>query len=79
MASEYRHNHYAPVWYQKCFLPPGQADRELLRYLYSAIWTACMWQIADAERSETKVHHVRPPGYRLQPKVRAEVAVVPGV
>ena len=29
MASEYRHNHYVPVWYQKRFLPPGQADREL--------------------------------------------------
>ncbi len=29
MASEYRHNHYVPVWYQKRFLSPGQADREL--------------------------------------------------
>jgi len=29
MASEYRHNHYVPVWYQKRFLPPGQAHRAL--------------------------------------------------
>jgi hypothetical protein len=29
MASEYRHNHYVPVWYQKRFLPPGQVDQEL--------------------------------------------------
>jgi hypothetical protein len=30
MASEYRHNHYVPVWYQKRFLPAGQKDQELL-------------------------------------------------
>ncbi len=29
MASEYRHNHYVPVWYQKRFLPPGQVGQEL--------------------------------------------------
>src|SRR2546422_6886841 len=29
MSSEYRNNHYVPVWYQKRFLPPGQRDKEL--------------------------------------------------
>jgi hypothetical protein len=29
MSTEYRNNHYVPVWYQKRFLPPGQRDNEL--------------------------------------------------
>ena len=29
MSTEYHHNHYVPVWYQKGFLPSGQSDREL--------------------------------------------------
>jgi hypothetical protein len=29
MSSEYRNNHYVPVWYQKRFLPPRQHDKEL--------------------------------------------------
>jgi Protein of unknown function (DUF4238) len=29
MSSEYRHNHYVPVWYQKRFLPAGRRDNEL--------------------------------------------------
>jgi hypothetical protein len=29
MSSEYRRNHYVPVWYQKRFLPPGQPNQEL--------------------------------------------------
>ncbi len=33
MSSEYRNNHYVPVWYQKRFLPLGQQDRELF-YLH---------------------------------------------
>jgi len=28
MSSEYRNNHYVPVWYQKRFLPAGQHDKE---------------------------------------------------
>jgi hypothetical protein len=29
MSTEYRNNHYVPVWYQKRFLLPGQRDNEL--------------------------------------------------
>ena len=29
MSTEYRKNHYVPVWYQKRFLPAGQRDNEL--------------------------------------------------
>ena len=29
MSTEYHHNHYVPVWYQKRFIPTGQTDREL--------------------------------------------------
>src|SRR5205814_217317 len=29
MSSEYRNNHYVPVWYQRRFLPPGRRDNEL--------------------------------------------------
>lgn len=29
MSSEYRHNHYVPVWYQNRFLSPATKDREL--------------------------------------------------
>jgi hypothetical protein len=29
MSSEYRKNHYVPVWYQKRFLPEGRRDNEL--------------------------------------------------
>jgi hypothetical protein len=29
MSTEYRNNHYVPVWYQKRFIPVGQGDREL--------------------------------------------------
>lgn len=29
MSSEYRNNHYVPVWYQKRFIPPGARDNEL--------------------------------------------------
>ena len=29
MATEFRHNHYVPEWYQKRFLPLGQKDQEL--------------------------------------------------
>ena len=29
MSTEYRNNHYVPVWYQKRFVPPGQRDKEL--------------------------------------------------
>lgn len=29
MPTEYRHNHYVPVWYQKRFLVPGQRTNEL--------------------------------------------------
>jgi hypothetical protein len=29
MSTEYRNNHYVPVWYQKRFLPAGQRDNEL--------------------------------------------------
>lgn len=29
MSAEYRNNHYVPQWYQRQFIPPGQADREL--------------------------------------------------
>lgn len=29
MSSEYRNNHYVPVWYQKRFLPPNRRDKEL--------------------------------------------------
>lgn len=31
--TEYRHNHYVPVWYQRRFLPPGQKNQEL-QYLH---------------------------------------------
>jgi hypothetical protein len=30
MSSEYRRNHYIPVWYQKRFIPPETRDKELL-------------------------------------------------
>ena len=30
MSSEYKSNHYVPVWYQKRFIPPSQRDNELL-------------------------------------------------
>lgn len=29
MSTEYKNNHYVPVWYQKRFLLPGQRDKEL--------------------------------------------------
>src|SRR5260221_3744930 len=29
MPTEFRHNHYVPVWYQKRFLPSGQKDQEI--------------------------------------------------
>jgi len=29
MSSQYRNNHYVPVWYQKRFLPPEQQNKEL--------------------------------------------------
>lgn len=29
MSTQYRNNHYVPVWYQERFVPAGQADREL--------------------------------------------------
>ena len=29
MSSEYRNNHYVPIWYQRRFLPSGQRDKEL--------------------------------------------------
>ena len=29
MSTEYRNNHYVPVWYQKRFILPGQRDKEL--------------------------------------------------
>jgi hypothetical protein len=29
MSAEYRNNHYVPQWYQRQFIPAGQADREL--------------------------------------------------
>jgi hypothetical protein len=28
MSTEYRNNHYVPVWYQKRFVPAGQRDQE---------------------------------------------------
>jgi hypothetical protein len=30
MSSEYRNNHYVPIWYQKRFLPRGRRDNELV-------------------------------------------------
>lgn len=48
MASEYRHNHYVPVWYQKRFLPPGQADREL------QYWTSNRASLSTAEGCVTR-------------------------
>ncbi|SRR6266568_2002812 len=29
MSTEYRNNHYVPVWYQRRFIPAGQKDQEL--------------------------------------------------
>lgn len=29
MSTEYRNNHYVPEWFQRRFLPPGQANKEL--------------------------------------------------
>ena len=29
MSSEYRNNHYVPIWYQKRFLLPGSRSNEL--------------------------------------------------
>ena len=29
MSAEYTNNHYVPQWYQRQFIPAGQADREL--------------------------------------------------
>jgi hypothetical protein len=28
MSTEYKNNHYVPVWYQRRFLPAGQKDNE---------------------------------------------------
>src|SRR5580704_8521969 len=30
MSTEYKNNHYVPVWYQRRFLPAGRKDNELL-------------------------------------------------
>ena len=29
MSTQYRNNHYVPIWYQKRFLPVGQLNQEL--------------------------------------------------
>ena len=58
MAREYRHNHYVPVWYQKRFLPVGQANQELfLRDLKPPVYR-------DSKGKTHPGREVRPFGFR---------------
>ncbi len=58
MSSEYRNNHYVPVWYQKRFFPPGRQDKKLF-YLNLRPKT-----FTDSRGVAHTANAVRPLGFR---------------